>query len=247
MSRVRLRRLMLIVALGIGAAGAPPAAAASRPSIAPAEGISRFVARYRAAVAALQARDCAKLAAFNRSTGYPIPCNDLARQLLGNFRIVGYAQFGTGALVDFVDNEAPRGATAIFGVGPNRRFQVFTEQILGRGEVGTRATPARLTRFSSAARAAVLAVQRRNCTVFFNTWYTGPLTRAEACRQAFSPAGGFHRELAADPAAQPERIGGTSSIQFYRLWTKGHYRTLVVARFGRTTESLYVTDSMRMF
>jgi hypothetical protein len=239
----------LALAVLFAAGGVPAEARTQR--VTPVESISGFVARFQAAHAALQAGDCARVAAFNRSSGYRIPCDESARRLRGNFRVLRRAQFGTGALVDLVDNEAPGGAVAVLAVGADRRFRLVFELInpaarAGRLETATRATPAVLAAHTRTAGLFLTAERRRDCGLYFHVAYTAELTKAQACRAEFHPPSERQREIAADPAARPARIGGTYTFQFFRLWTRpGHYRTLVVARIG-TGRDLYLADTQRV-
>src|SRR4029079_19098462 len=101
-------------------------------------------------------------------------------------------------------------------LGSDRRFGAFAADAVGSRwgvrQVGTHPSAATV---SSSQRALALALQSlhtRDCHDYFRLWFTGKLTKAQACAQAFtSTKPSYIRRLrlqvAADPDARPLRVG----------------------------------------
>ncbi len=216
-------------------------------SVRPVESLAGFVARYEAAVAALQAGNCAAVSAFNASAGYRLTCDDATRAAYAGFRVTAYAGFGTGAVVDAVDAGAPKGLTAPLALGPHRRYVLAQPAPITR-HTSTATRPSTLSPFVTGARLYVAATRARNCNLFFAHALTPhDLSQAGACARQFSVGARNVAELAADRGAALRRLGGTADFQFFALATRpGHYRTIVVGRVG-PSYAPYLTTSTRAF
>jgi hypothetical protein len=236
-------------------------AAVSR-SLTPMESLPAWVARYQAAVEAIRAGDCARFSQLNVRRSLNLACNAQARQDLASFRVLGYRQFGTGAVVDTIDvgrqTKRPGIFTAILALGPDRRFYSLGSSGFGAGggiaQVGTRTAPRTAFIAGRTVRLALLSLRARNCNLFYTTWAIGTRTKGPACARVFGPRPTASRarklrfQLTGDPTATPVRIGGTRDIVFFRLRLRtGHYWTLEVDRSGLTTGPLaggqYVTSA----
>lgn len=244
MGRLAGPAVVALLALSAGYAGA--ASAQSTTVGVPREPLTDYAARYAAAVAALQAGDCAALARHNpaRTLG-EIPCNAESRHYYRDFRVLGHQRFATGAVIDRAARDRRTGqrvvATDVLALGPDRRYHLLGGAIYGYGagihQVGTRPSPRVLTLAARTASVYLGSLRARNCDVFFHTGFTGRLSKPAACREAFQGTGQrlnasrLRRQLDAGPAGRPVRIGGTRDIQFYRLSTQsGHGWTLIVDR-----------------
>jgi len=244
---------VLAVATGGGAASAAP-----RP-LTPVEALPAFVARYQAAIAAIKAGDCAQFSRLNINGGLGVTCDERLRGTLDNFQLLGYRQFGTGAVIDVFGRDSeqlmPAVSTAELALGPDRRFRVKSNPIFGAlsgqgiPQIATRPSARTLYLSLRTANLYLRSLRTRNCNLLFQTAFTDTLTRAQACARIFSAkingsnSQRLRIQLAADPLVRPVRIGGTRDIQFYRLALRtGHYFTLIVDRGGTPTD-LYLTSA----
>ncbi len=228
-----------------GVAGAAPGRP-RQPTLRPVEGITAFVGRLQAAMTALRAGDCPAVKRFADSSAFFLPCTDEGRARYADFAVIGYRQFATGAVIRFSSSSPtfPGGGVIGLVLDDSRRF---VNVLTGRPRADEFSSPTARARFlfDRTASLFVRSLLTRACDLYFTTGYTFSLTKPVACRHEFSPPSERVRQLAADPHARPIRIGGTQTYQFYRLYTAGHYRTLVVGRVGRGTgsHSLYISDT----
>jgi hypothetical protein len=260
MARLRIATLGWASALLVGSVLASPAAA-QRPPVRPVESLPAFVARYQAAVAAIQAGNCAEYARLNIRGGIGLLCTEEARRDLANFRVFGYRQFGTAAIVDIqateVRTKRPVVATLVLLLGADRRFFSHGGAVFGAGggirQVNTTPTARAVVLSQRTASLLLLSLRERDCDLFFQTAFTGELTKAQACARVFSPrsrvpsrARQLRLDLGGNPLARPVRIGGSRDIQFYRLALKRHLYTLAVDRGGKPG-NLYLTQFRRIY
>jgi hypothetical protein len=245
-----------------------PAQAAPSRSLTPVESLARWVARYSTAIDAIRAGDCATFNRLNIRRTLALTCDPGTRQQFANVRVLGWQQFGTGAIVDLIDVtqqlQRPGGFTTILSLGPGRRFYSFGTSAFGAttgggfAQIGTPTAPRTASIGARTARLALLSLRTRNCNLFFTTWFTGKATKAQACAQVFGPHPAPSRvrrlrlQLAADSTARPVRIGGTRDIVFFRLRLRsGHYWTLEVDRSGLTSGLLagghYITSARDVY
>lgn len=260
MYRLRIAILALALALLLGSLLASPAAAQRAP-VRPVESLPAFVARYQAAVAAIQAGNCAEYARLNIRGGIGLLCTEESRRDLANFRVFGYRQFGTGAIVDFQGNEVrtkrPGVATLLLFLGADRRFVSHGGAIFGAGggirQINTTPAPRVVVLSQRTASLLLRSLRERDCDLFFQTAFTGELTKSQACARVFSPrsrvpsrARQLRLDLRGNPLARPVRIGGTRDIQLYRLALKSHLYTLAVERSGSPGD-LYLTELRRIY
>ena len=257
---LRIAMLGLVLAMLAGAP-LPASAATQRPPVRPVESLPAFVARYQAAVAAIRAGNCAEYARLNIRGGLGLLCTEETQRNLAGFRVLGYEQFGTGALMDIQDVEArtrrPVIATVVLLLGPDRRFFSHGGLVFGAGagirQVGTR--PGRRVVFLAwrTANLFLRSLRERDCDLYFTTAFTGDLTKSRACARVFSPrstapsrARQLRLDLRGNPRARPIRIGGTRDIQFYRLALNRHLYTLAVDRAGKPG-NVYLTQLRRIY
>jgi hypothetical protein len=265
---MRKRGLMGILVVAIMQALSGQAEAVVSRSLTPVESLAAWVARYRAGIDAIRAGDCATFKRLNVRRTLALTCNPETRQQLANFRVLGWQQFGTGAIVDVIDvsqqTQRPGGFTTILALGPGRRFYSFGTSGFGAttgggfAQIGTPTAPRTASIAARTARLALLSLRTRNCNLFYTTWFTGKLTKGPACAQVFGPRPAASRirrlrlQLAADPTATPVRIGGTRDIVFFRLRLRsGHYWTLEIDRSGLTSGPLagghYITSARDVY
>jgi hypothetical protein len=261
-----MRKLLptcVLAALVVPALAGPATAAVSR-SLTPAESLRAWVARYQAATDAIRAGDCARFNQLNVRGTLNLSCDAQTRQLSSSFRVLGYRQFGTGAIVDTIDvsrqTNRPGIYTAILALGPGRLFYSLGSSgfgtLTGGGtrQVGTQTAPRTASLAARTARLALVSLRTRNCNLFYTTWAAGTRTKGPACARVFgarpttSRARRLRFQLAGDPTATPIRMGGTRDMVFFRLRLRtGHYWTLEVDRSGLTSGplagGLYITSA----
>ena len=228
----------------------------------------RNVSPAQAGIAAIQAGNCAEFARLNvNQTLSAYSCDERQRRALEGYRMLGYRQFGTGAIIDVaardIERFQPLVSTVELMLGPDRRFRAVGAVGFGAVgspgivQVGTRPAPRMVELANRTARLALVSLRTRNCNLFFQTWFTGELTKPQACFRALrAPTTPSNRnssirrlrfQLAGDPLARPVRLGGTRDIQFYRLFLRtGHLYTMIVDR-GGTPGDLYLTSTRHIY
>jgi hypothetical protein len=257
--------LLLCAAMTTALLAAQPANAVTpRTSLSPIESLPAFVGRYQAAITAIQTGDCAEFNRLNLDHGLDVyTCDDQQRRALEGFGVLGYRQFGTGAVIDVTARDFERLQPAVSNIelllGADRRFHVVGTPIIGPPagggvrQVGSRATAGIFAVAQATANLGLLSLRQRDCTLFFRLWFTGALTREQACARVFGRQPGpssirrLRIQLAGDPFARPVRIGGTRDIQFYRVLLRpGHYFTLLVDRAGRPP-AIYLVSTQYVY
>ncbi len=157
----------------------------------------------------------------------PEECRSLqaVKRLLRGFRPRKRAEFGSAAVVDGTGAGTRRGevVSTVWVLDGGRWKNVFGGYY--RPQVGTK--PKRGNDFDRNVRAFVEAARNRRCDEMWRN--TNPQSRfvvarsgerARYCRDvsaAFELGEGTLPELARDPEAEPEKLGGTRDFGFYRL------------------------------
>jgi hypothetical protein len=73
------------------------------------------------------------------------------------------------------------------------------------------------------------AIRSKDCDTYFKLGLTPTQDKKTECRIEFDPKTKVQPQLAADPKAKPEPLGGTEAFGFYGLSSDpGHYRTIVL-------------------
>jgi hypothetical protein len=221
---------------GGGGGGGDPLIQGNAPQ--PRETIEQFAERFKEASGAAVAGDCAVVKDFNRKAAITIYCGRKARGRYDDFKVTGTQSFGTAGIVDYTDAEAPGGATAVAAVDENGDFRLVSSLILSRPapggprleaqQVGTKATDQEAR--DQLVSGFIAAIRQQNCDVYFRLGLTPTRDKRSECRIEFDPKTRVQPQLAGDPAAEPEPLGGTQAFGFYGLSTDpgGHYRTIVL-------------------
>lgn len=266
-SRSSIRRTLITALLPLLAVAPAAEAQRVRPTT-PIEALPAFVARFTAAMQAVQQGNCAEFKRLNLNGGLDAyACDERQRRALEGFTVHGYRQFGTGAIVDITARDVQRfqlaRSTVELVLGPDRRFQTAGSPIFGPAgrsgvpQLGTKAMPRVAFLARRTARLAVVSLRTRNCNLFFTTWFTGTLTKAQACARVFTPrttpanrSSNIRRlrlQLAGDSLVRPISLGGTRDIQFFSLLLRtGHYYTLLVDRSG-VPGNFYLTSTRAVY
>jgi hypothetical protein len=220
------------------------AAQAARPS--PAVPVSSFARRLQRA---LTRRGCPGLAAINRAGQIVLPCPSASRRAaraFRGFRVRGTRTYGTGAVIDFTDAEAPRGGTYVLALTRSRRWSIVFAPRTDR-RTSRDPGPGDLTGPQAALAGFLPAVRDGDCAGYFRFAVTRPgETPAQACRTAFGERGlytGLQGDLRATPGAQPAPMGGNRTFAFFALRTGATYRTAITMRSppGATEPFLVLT------
>lgn len=236
---------------------APADAQRSRRAV-PAEPLFSFVKRFEAAMTAIRTGNCARFRALNYNGSFDeFVCTARQARTLDNFQLLGYNQYDTGAVIDYVSRDfrtlRPARASLVALLASDRRFDVVGTPIFGAGrgirQLGTRATRRTIYLSQRTANLAISSLRTGNCRLFFLTWFTGSIPRAQACSVVFgsrpnaSVARQLRIRLGFDKAYQPVSIGGSRDIQFFSVVTqRGRRYTLAVDRSG-STGNLYLTSA----
>lgn len=227
-----LRLILLPAALLAALLLAAPASAQDAPPR-PAVPVATFAKQIERA---LTTRGCPGLTAINRLGQVRLPCPSSSRRLaraFRGFRVRGTRTYGTGAVIDFTDAEAPRGGTYVLALSQRRRWSIVFAPITNRLTSRDRG-PGDLTGAQAALAGFLPAVRDGDCDGYFRFAVTGPTeTRAQACRTAFGADGlytGLQQDLRATPGATPSPLGGNRTFAFFALRTGTTYRTAITLR-----------------
>lgn len=218
---------------GSGGAGNAPAAK---------ETVEQFAARFEDAAAAAASGDCETVDSFNALNLVMLPCGGKDGKAYAQLKVTGTASFGTGGVIDFTDAEAPDGATLLVGLDRSGRFGVMASLVSGKEEVGT--NPGQPAVSDKAVKNFIRAVRAEDCDAYFDQAFTFSQDKAKECKAEF--ASSTPDELAADPGAKPNRLGGVADFVFYGLSTEPDgYRTIVTLPGGSPSEVVVLSYSAR--
>jgi hypothetical protein len=226
----------VLAGCGGGGGGSNPRITGNAPL--PRETIEQFAERFKEASDAAVAGNCDIVKDFNRKAAITIYCGPKARGRYDDFKVSGTQSFGTAGIVDYTDAEAPGGATAIAAVDDKGDFRLVSSLILSRPppggprldpqQVGTKATDQEAR--DRIVSDFIAAIRQQNCDVYFELGLTPTRDKKTECGIEFDRRTRVQPQLAGDPAAEPEPLGGTQAFGFYGLSTDpgGHYRTIVL-------------------
>ena len=225
--------LLVTLALAVPstAAAAPTATAAQGSLPKPAMKLSTFADRLERG---LTTRGCPGLKTLLKDSLIRLTCPFSNRKLKAafkGFKVTGVRQYGTGAVLDFTDGEAKKGASYVLALGPGRKWSIMWNPITNKRTTARRGTGP-LAGHQNAIGKFLPAVRDGNCDEYFRYAIT-PLgeKKATSCRLALTPPDGFYlglqEDLRANPNAQPVLMGGNRTFVFYALQTGATYRTLV--------------------
>jgi hypothetical protein len=223
--------LVLLTAVGCGGGGdsgnAPQAS----------ETIDQFAQRFKQASDAAVAGRCDVVRDFNRKAAITIFCGKQAKGLYDHFRVTGAESFGSGGIVDYTDAEAPKGATAVAALDDKGVYRLVSSLILSRPVPGGPRFSARQAGTEPDDEAArdkianrfIDAIRSKDCDTYFKLGLTPTQNKKTECRIEFDPKTKVQPQIAADPDAEPDPLGGTEAFGFYGLSSDpGHYRTIVL-------------------
>jgi hypothetical protein len=216
-----MRRLGLVALVALGAA-VPAFATGPKPV----ESVSTAIARIEAA---LHTKGCTVALRSLLHSGYGKTsakgCTYL-RQGLGTFKSPHGQAYGTAAEID-AGTGYSQPATVVLALDTDRRYHVvFIE--FEYGSIGSKPNPG----FDRNVRLAVAALRRADCPAFvkvaFRGFGLGGGPETAVCTRL--PRNVLHKALAADPGAQPVKLGGNSLHAFYGITAAGRYWTIVMAQ-----------------
>jgi hypothetical protein len=235
--------LFLLVAVGAGGATTAKGAAAG-PGNAPAakESIGQFAARFKTAAHAAVTGKCKTVDAFNVLNLVAFPCGGAGGKSYADLKVTGTATFGTGAVVDYTDRQAPDGATLLLGLDESGKYGVLISLISNKDEVGTK--PRHAAAAERGVKNFIRAVREEDCDAYFEQAFTFSQNKAKECKAEFaSPTPG---EFQADPTAKPTRFGGTADFVFFGLSTgTDGYRTIVTLPGSSPSKVVVLSYSAR--
>ena len=206
------------------------------------ETIQQFAARFEDAAAAAASGDCKTVESFNALNLATLPCGGKDGKAYAHLEVTGAEAFGTGGVVDFTDAEAPNGATLLVGLDQSGRYGVMASLVSNKEEVGTR--PGQPAVSDEGVQNFIRAVRDEDCDAYFDQAFTFSQDKAKECKAEF--ASSTPDELAADPSAEPTRLGGVADFVFYGLSTKPDgYRTIATLPGSSPSEVVVLSYSAR--
>jgi hypothetical protein len=249
-----MRRLLLpllaaalLVPASAAAAESAVATAAQAGTPRPAVPAATFAKRLQRA---LTRRGCPGLRSINRLGQVRLPCPSSSsrriRRAYRGFRVRGTRTYGSGAVIDFTDREAPRGGSYVLLLSEHRRWSIVFPGITGRRTTRDDG-PGDLTGARNAIAGFLPAVRDGSCDGFFRLAVTPPgESKERSCATAFGPNGlylGLQGDLRATPDAVPSPLGGNRTFQFFALRTGATYRTVATLRSPQGAGEPYLVIS----
>lgn len=221
--RVRVVGLLgaALVALAIGGCGDDEDTAAEEPPVAIAdEPAQTFVERVAKLLETTTTKQgCAQIDGINgRSIArFACPADPALRKSMARFEVVGAAEYGTGAVVDYTSGKVKDGAAVLVFVNPDgkwgiSRFGVVTKPSTKTSDKASRAG------YEKAVDDYLAAVRERDCKAFKAVAFIESDKR-QFCKDdaGMDATKGLAKALKANPSAEPEYQGGNSTYGFFTL------------------------------
>jgi hypothetical protein len=215
--------LVCLIAAGCGddgdadaeSGGETAAAAQLRDPKQPPEAFARELAKLVADT--LTRKDCEGLDAINARSLYRFQCPspDNVRTELAFFKVLDAASFGTGAVVDYKTEQAPRGASMVLFLGPNREWGLSHFGLIRQDTAESSDADSR-EGYAEAMNGYLEAVRERDCKGY--TRYAAILADdvKAACKPELKAATRLTQLLNRN-RAKPRYLGGNGTYGFYRL------------------------------
>ena len=225
---------------------APSAAAAQSPAPKPAMKVATFASKLEKA---LTTPNCPGLKTLQKWGQIRLPCpstsNKKIKAAFKGFRVTGTRTYGTGAVIDFVDAEAPKGGTYILLLSGDREWSIVYAPLTNT-RTSRFGTVTGLSGHQNAVNNFLTSVRDGNCDLYFRFTATPRgEKKAQSCAAAFTPPNGFYVGLQADLKANPNTvatpIGGNRRFAFFSVVTGQTYRTAVSMRTGRGANVPFLT------
>lgn len=224
MSLLAMTVVACLVAAGCGddgdadaESGGETAAAARLPEAKqPPEAFARELADLVAGT--VRPKQCKRLNAINARSIYRFPCPSPqpVRSELGFLKVLDAASYGTGAVVDYKSDQAPRGASMVLFLGPDRQWGISHFGLLRATTAESSDEPSR-SGYAQAIAGYLKAVRERDCKGYTRWAAIQAEDVKAACKQEIAGAQPLTLMLKRNPASKPEYLGGTETYGFYRL------------------------------
>jgi hypothetical protein len=237
--------LLGTVVAGCGGGGDPESGPSAAEVAEPREDIAAYADRLETA---LTSPDCEGLEKINdpELSGFPLPCPPRkaeTKKAFAGFEVLGAASYGTGAVIDFTDGEAPDGAAYVLTLAEDRNWYIDTSPITEQLSVGTEIE-------SKAGSAEVLddfldAIRDQDCEEFFRTSVTMSQDPQTACEEGLPLYDEVAAVLEASEGVEPVLLGGNRGFAFYGLTTdepERAYRTAIVVKTAEGANEPYLVD-----
>lgn len=189
-------------------------------------------------------KDCPQLEEINQRSYVRFPCppsKDL-RTSMSKFKVVGAAEYGTGAVVDYRSGKIKDGATVLLYVAPDRnwgisRFGVITEPSTKSSDDESR------DGYQETVDDYLAAVRERDCKAFREVAYISPDVKdGEVCGKLFAGTKELAERMKLQPDAKPVYQGGNDTYGFFSFETieTDDNSTISVVRSGSGDDASYV-------
>ena len=234
----------VIAGCGGGSAGESEEGEASTAEVAePKEDISAYADRI---ATALTSPDCEGLEEINdpEKSGFLLPCpadKAQTRRAFEGFKVLGSASYGSGAVIDYTDGEAPDGATYIATLNEDRDWYIDAGLVTKQLTVGTKIE--NQAGFDKVLDDFLGAVRDGDCEEFFRTSVTSSQDPETVCKKELPLYDGLEAALKESEGAEPVLLGGNRSFVFYGLTTdrpEKAYRTATVQKTGEGSTEPYL-------
>jgi len=164
-------------------------------------------------------KDCVQLDATNeRSTfRFECPAQKRLRRSMARFEVLGAAEYGTGAVVDYKSRKVENGAILLF-VAPDRSWGISRFGILTKPSTKTSDDDSRQG-YADILDDYLAAVRERDCDAYMDVAFTDGKKKEEVCQTIFATTEQLAKRLKQNPSAEPEYQGGNATYGFYTLET----------------------------
>ena len=166
-------------------------------------------------------KDCAELEQINAHsyTRFACPSPKSLRKSMSRFELVGAAEYGTGAVVDYKSGTAKDGAAILLFVAPDRQWGVSRFGLITEPSTATDDDDS-VEGYEKAVDEYLAAVRRRDCKAFQAVAFLGEAQGKEACETLFAGTRALAKRLKANPSAKPKYEGGNGTYGIFTLETK---------------------------
>jgi hypothetical protein len=189
-------------------------------------------------------KDCPQLEEINQRSyaRFTCPPDKGLRESMDQFKVVGTAEYGTGAVVDYRSGKIKDGATVLLYVAPDRnwgisRFGVITEPSTKTSDDDSR------DGYQQAVDDYLTAVRERDCEAFREVAYISPDVKdGEVCGTVFGATKELAERMKLQPDVEPVYQGGTDTYGFFSFETieTDDNSTISVVKSGSGDDPKYV-------
>ena len=163
-------------------------------------------------------KDCKRLNAINARSvlRFECPSPENVRSDLAFLEVRDAASYGTGAIVDYRSQEAPRGASMLLFLNPNREWGVSHFGLIIEASAESSDEDSRAG-YAEAIAGYIEAVREQDCKGYTQYAAIQADDRKAACEGELTRANPLTQLLKRNRDSKPEYLGGSARYGFYGL------------------------------